>query len=378
MIEGSIQGDLEFVIMEALGRLFLLLVCIFPSSNAFIFPIGNTAPISPPSGAILQWNLPRSGQQGKILMADVDMKDAAIFPSTPQRIYNLWQWNGYKINYRVEGPETGMPVLLIHGFGASVGHYRKNIPVLAEQGHRVYAIDLLGFGGSDKPKEVEEFSMELWQEVVVDFIKEFSKNPEEQWVVCGNSIGGLLSIMVTSTLQEKIKGTVLFNSAGGMTSFRDSEVPFFIVPILWFFRNVVFSDTYGPGVFQSFKTEDNVRNILNQVYGNKSAVDDELVSMLLAPSDDDGACEVFLKVFRGPAGPTPEELLPTIKTPVLALWGEDDPWTPLRTGMHPGINFGNYCKTLELITLPETGHCPHDDRPDEVHKHLVPFLKSLA
>lgn len=55
----------------------------------------------------------------------------------------------------IKGPQNGPPILLIHGFGASVGHFRKNIPVLAGEGYRVYAIDLLGFGASDKPKDVE-------------------------------------------------------------------------------------------------------------------------------------------------------------------------------------------------------------------------------
>ena len=52
------------------------------------------------------------------------------------------------------GPADGEPLLLVHGFGASVGHWRKNMPAFAAKGYRTYAIDLLGFGGSDKPKEV--------------------------------------------------------------------------------------------------------------------------------------------------------------------------------------------------------------------------------
>lgn len=53
------------------------------------------------------------------------------------------------------GPDDAPPILLIHGFGASVGHFRKNFPALVGAGYRVYAIDLLGFGASDKPKDVE-------------------------------------------------------------------------------------------------------------------------------------------------------------------------------------------------------------------------------
>jgi pimeloyl-ACP methyl ester carboxylesterase len=54
------------------------------------------------------------------------------------------------------GPADGIPVLLIHGFGASVGHWRNNIPAYAAAGYRTYAIDLLGFGGSDKPPQVND------------------------------------------------------------------------------------------------------------------------------------------------------------------------------------------------------------------------------
>ena len=69
-----------------------------------------------------------------------------------------WIWNGHKVQYAVQG--VGRPLLLIHGFGASIGHWRKNIPALAEGGYRVFALDLLGFGGSDKAPL--NYTLELW------------------------------------------------------------------------------------------------------------------------------------------------------------------------------------------------------------------------
>ncbi|MFN9316687.1 MAG: alpha/beta fold hydrolase, partial [Microcystis sp.] len=51
-----------------------------------------------------------------------------------------WTWQGHTIPYTVRG--EGQPLVLIHGFGASIGHWRKNIPVLAENGYQVYALDL--------------------------------------------------------------------------------------------------------------------------------------------------------------------------------------------------------------------------------------------
>ncbi|CAN0256021.1 unnamed protein product [Ectocarpus sp. 12 AP-2014] len=297
-----------------------------------------------------------------------------------RRVYETWRWRGYKINYRVEGAEDAPPILLIHGFGASIGHFRKNIPTLVGEGYRVYAIDLLGFGASDKPKDVE-FSLELWQEMLTDFISDKSRGESEQWVVMGNSIGGLLTLMVTEGLQEarKVRGAVLFNTAGGLVSFRKSELPFYLLPVMWFFNNVVFGPYFGPKFFANFKTEENVRSVLKQVYCRPDAVDDDLVKLLITPSDDEGACDVFLKVFTGPPGPTPASLLKNIKdTKVLALWGELDPWTPLKTGLHAGDTLGQYLDTFELVVLPETGHCPHDENPEECHAAILPWLKTLA
>jgi pimeloyl-ACP methyl ester carboxylesterase len=43
-----------------------------------------------------------------------------------------------------------VPVVCVHGFGGNADQFRKNLPVLASEGHDSYAIDLLGFGYSDK------------------------------------------------------------------------------------------------------------------------------------------------------------------------------------------------------------------------------------
>lgn len=59
---------------------------------------------------------------------------------------NTWRWktgsNVYTVNYVVAGDASKEPILLIHGFGASSFHWRRNVNVLAEAGYRVYAIDL--------------------------------------------------------------------------------------------------------------------------------------------------------------------------------------------------------------------------------------------
>lgn len=77
--------------------------------------------------------------------------------------WNRWAWRGHTINWLAAG-DSGPVVLLIHGFGASVYHWRYNVPELAKH-CRVYAIDCLGFGWSDKPLEEYE-GYTLWSDQI--------------------------------------------------------------------------------------------------------------------------------------------------------------------------------------------------------------------
>lgn len=74
-------------------------------------------------------------------------------------------------------------------------------------------------------------------------------------------------------------------------------------------------------------------------------------------------------------------MLPKIKTPILSLWGSDDPWTPIDKGPHCGESFYQYIDTSQssytLIPIVDSGHCPHDEAPDQCHEHLLPWLRQL-
>ncbi|URD80673.1 alpha/beta hydrolase fold [Musa troglodytarum] len=70
--------------------------------------------------------------------------------------------------------------------------------------------------------------------------------------------------------------------------------------------------------------------------------------------------------------------MPKISIPVLVLWGDRDPFTPIDGPV--GKYFSSLPSNLpniELHVLPGVGHCPHDDRPDLVHEKLLPWLSSL-
>ena len=171
---------------------------------------------------------------------------------------HVWTWQGHSIQYSVQG--TGQPLVLIHGFGASIGHWRKNIPVLADAGYRVFAIDLLGFGGSDKP--ALDYSLELWQQQIKDF---WNAHIQEPTVFIGNSIGALLSLMVVTQDPDIARGGVLINCAGGLNH-RPDELKFPLRLVMGSFTKLVSSKTFGPFLFNRIRQKHRIRNTLRQVY----------------------------------------------------------------------------------------------------------------
>ncbi|HEY9666373.1 MAG TPA: alpha/beta fold hydrolase [Coleofasciculaceae cyanobacterium] len=278
---------------------------------------------------------------------------------------HLWAWQGYQVQYTVMG--TGKPLVLIHGFGASIGHWRKNIPALAEAGYRVFALDLLGFGGSDKP--ALDYTVELWQQQLKDF---WDTHINEPTVFIGNSIGALLSLMVITNHPEIAAGGVLINCAGGLNH-RPDELNLPLRLIMGTFTKLVSSQFTGSLLFNLIRQKPRIRRTLMQVYRDREAVTEELVDLLYTPSCDPGAQRVFASVLTAPPGPSPTELLPKVKRPLQVIWGEEDPWTPIAGA----AVYQQQCETgkdVEFVSIPNAGHCPHDEKPDAVNRLIINWL----
>ncbi|MBD2111202.1 MULTISPECIES: alpha/beta fold hydrolase [Cyanophyceae] len=284
---------------------------------------------------------------------------------------HTWTWRGYAIAYTVAG--EGTPIVLIHGFGASLGHWRKNIPALATAGHRVYAIDLLGFGDSDQPEI--PYTLDLWQDLLADFWAEFIRTPA---VYVGNSIGGLLTLMMLANHPDKARAGAVLNCAGGLNHRPEELYP----PLNWVmgaFTWLVSSPRVGPLVFNQVRRKGRIRNSLKQVYRNSAAITDELIEMIYTPACKPTAQKVFAAIVTAPPGPKPEELLPKIAQPLLVLWGENDPWTPIK-GAEVYRRLAEDVARPSLVTfhgIADTGHCPHDERPEVVNPLLLNWLNTL-
>ena len=85
---------------------------------------------------------------------------------------NYWNWNGLKICWSVIGEDNEIPIIFLHGFGASRKHWRNNLEYFAKRNCASYSLDLIGFGDSDQPgiRQIGKLDNEIWSNQVKDFI----------------------------------------------------------------------------------------------------------------------------------------------------------------------------------------------------------------
>ena len=285
-----------------------------------------------------------------------------------------WNYLNYPIHTVTASSDDGptkIAVLLIHGFGASTDHWRFNIPALSEN-FDVHAIDLLGFGKSPKPNDVD-YSGSLWKDQVIAYVKEVIQKPT---VIVGNSLGGYAALAAGAELNELSAGVILLNAAGYFSEeklVKKNMLQTSIETVAGIFlKNIVLQRL----IFENMRNPKNIRKTLNQVYVNKKNVDDYLVESIRNPSLDIGAFNVFRSVFNpsGPQGEPLDSLFNKLNAPLLLLWGSKDPWmnTPKKRDLYKKFTPEN---TTEIIL--DAGHCPHDEIPDQVNNHILDWLKLL-
>jgi pimeloyl-ACP methyl ester carboxylesterase len=281
-----------------------------------------------------------------------------------------WQWQGNSIYYLCAGEpqQDKPPLLLVHGFGASTDHWRKNIVQLQEQ-FQVWAIDLLGFGRSAKPKQ--EYGGNLWREQLHDFITEVIGQPT---VLAGNSLGGYAALCVAAEYPQSTAGLILLNSAGPFsdTQTNTNRNSTNSVNRLW--RSILLQPWASFILFQYVRRRSIIRKTLNQVYYDRNAITDELVEDIYRPSCDRGAADVFNAVFQTPQGEKVDVLLGKMQCPLLILWGEKDPWINAR---EKGEKFRTYYPEVTEHYL-EAGHCPHDEVPEQVNALISEWILSIS
>ena len=285
---------------------------------------------------------------------------------------HTWNWKGFKIAYQSCGNQ-GQAVILVHGFGANSGHWRKNLPVLA-QNFRCYAIDLIGFGNSAKPTPGAkiQYTFETWAEQIADFCREIVG---DSVFLVGNSIGCIVTMQAAVDNPNLILGVAAINCSLRLLHERKRiNLPWYRNFGASIMQGVLTNKIIGNFFFQQIAKPKVIKKILLQAYSRKEAVTDELIDLLFQPSQDIGATDVFLAFTAYSQGPLAEDLLPMLACPTILLWGTEDPWELITLGEE----LGKFATVEKFIPLKGLGHCPQDEAPEIVNPILQEWISEKA
>jgi len=276
-----------------------------------------------------------------------------ILERTPEDKYIMIDEVNY--HYR-EYPGTGRDIFLLHGFASSTYTWEKVIPYLTRQGYHVWALDMKGAGWSDKPKDAKYDAFTLMQEVNRWLDVMGLKNV----VFAGNSLGGAIAILMALEHPDKTGDIILIDSAGYPIKkpfiIRMAKMPlageitrlfFGRWVIRWNLKEVYFNDDLIP--------EETI-----DAYYNRMRTENVLdAKVALARSLDFDAFAPYIK------------RIPGIKNRTLIIWGENDEWIPVESGH----KFKKDLPNSRLVILPECGHIPQEEKPEESAKIIIDFIE---
>jgi pimeloyl-ACP methyl ester carboxylesterase len=285
----------------------------------------------------------------------------------PEASFNLKQalgkqktfdYQGLKINYYAAG--QGPPIILLHGYGGCAYSWRFLVPALA-QDHRVYTIDLKGFGLSDKPED-GKYAMSDQADMVAAFIR--SKDLRHL-VIMGHSMGGGVTLMtylkVRGDEPARVKSLVLIDSAG-----YPQKMPWFI----WLPKTPVLGAVGGKLVPSRMATA----QVLRKCYYDKAKITEEQIDTYAYYGSLPGAREAIVQTARQIEPPDIGALVSqyeTISVPVLIIWGAEDEVVPLSLGKR----FKRDIPNSQLVVIPQCGHMPPEEQPGKTTRTIEAFLK---
>jgi pimeloyl-ACP methyl ester carboxylesterase len=248
------------------------------------------------------------------------------------------------------------PVVLIHGSGGAIDWWDELTPLLVEQGRRVIAVDMLGYGGSDKPSS--GYSIESQAGLIAQVL---SKLDVKQAAVVGHSLGGKVATALAESSPDLVAGLAILDmppdsSYGGLGgSARLARAPV-IGQALW-------------RISPDFMVQRN----LQQAFAPGFEVPDKFVDDVRAmtyPAYRDSARESESYTDEKPL----DRRLQDVGLPLLVIFGEQDQLYPARESLSayaaiPGV---------ETALIAEAGHSPQVETPAQTAAVLGRFVNTLA
>jgi len=256
---------------------------------------------------------------------------------------------GLKIRYLESGKGANNHVIFIHGLGSAADRWMK-IPERLSSNFHSMAIDLPGFGESDKPANLD-YTVDQFRELIVSFLKE-TFSPNDKTTVVGHSLGGYIASEIAIQNHDLVKQLVLVDSSGMLNQ---------PTPIL----NEYLKAAMDP-------SEENVKKVFEKMVADPSRVPSQLVKGFIRRINLPNAKNAFRLTLANSANTQIglKRLAQISGIPTLVLWGSHDMVIPLE---HSKI-FTDNIDDSRLEIIDDAGHAPFAEKPDQVSEILKNFL----
>jgi pimeloyl-ACP methyl ester carboxylesterase len=268
---------------------------------------------------------------------------------------NFTDVDGVRVHYQEAGKSDAPPMILIHGFASSNLVWSKVLLELAGNGFRVIAPDLLGFGYSGKPRQLD-YTIASQARMVFNLARQLGI---ERALIVGSSYGGAVASTIAldyPTLAEKL---ILVGAVTNNKPTRHMLMRLFGSPII--------GDILSPFVVGSRRL---LRMRMKRVYDRHSwKLDERRVDARHLPLRTAGTHRAIIRTVRRWDADRVSRDAHLITQASLILWGENDREVSLADGerLHQEI------PNSRLIVFCECGHLPHEEYPEEFTKVVSEF-----
>lgn len=261
--------------------------------------------------------------------------------------------NGINTNYIEAG--SGDHLILIHGSGPGVtafANWHGVIPTFADDYH-VFAPDMVGFGYTDTPEHIKDFTLDFWVDHIVGFMDALGIEKAD---FIGNSYGGALTLALATRLPDRVGKIVLMGAAG-----------------LKFEMTKGLDDVWGYE-----PSEANMRGLMETFSSNASLITDAIVTSRYQASIRPGAQEAFSRLFPEPRQEkldnlaTPEEELKKLTHQTLIIHGREDVIVPIDVA----YKFSSLIPNSELHVFGGCGHWTQIEKKERFLQVVEAFLKA--
>ncbi len=277
-----------------------------------------------------------------------------------------FDWRGRRLFYAHRKARTrkGRPLLLLHSIHTAAWSYewRSNVDALAE-GHDVYALDLLGFGMSDRPQV--RYSARLYTRLIDDFARQVIGEPTT--LIASSLTAAYVAVLgardpgqYPSLVLIEPTGLVRRNSAA--TTGGDVA------------RLVVDAPLMGAAVFNALASRRSIRYWLERAYVDLDFVTPELVSIYHRAAHQPGARHAPAAYLSGHLNLDVRGAVRRLRQPVLLVWGEQAVETPVEDAR----GFMALNPAFQLTILDPAGMVPHDEQSAEFNGVVIRFLAEGA